>query len=121
MYPSERGRLVRPEPEPSPAGARVPGRLSPAKLAPVIAIVLVAAIVFATGSHRHLSLETLVRNRAALDQQDWCACAGAQVTARVITSLRRARVECLVEREHVHALVSDGGARGDPLPAVHGP
>src|SRR5216117_153524 len=52
------------------------------------------------------------RNRAALDQQDWCACAGAQVTARV---------ECLVEREHVHALVSDGGARGDPLPAVHGP
>ena len=61
------------------------------------------------------------RNRAALDQQDWCACAGAQVTARVIPSLRRARVECLVEREHVHALVSDGGARGDPLPAVHGP
>jgi uncharacterized membrane protein YdjX (TVP38/TMEM64 family) len=67
MYPSERGRLVRPEPEPSPAGARVPGRLSPAKLAPVIAIVLVAAIVFATGAHRHLSLETLVRNRTALD------------------------------------------------------
>src|SRR6266550_3984910 len=43
----------------------------------------------------------------------------AQVTARVIPSLRPARVECRVEREHVHALVSDGGARGDPLPAVH--
>jgi uncharacterized membrane protein YdjX (TVP38/TMEM64 family) len=63
MYPSEPGRLV--EPEPSPA--HVPHRLSLAKLAPVAAIVLAAAIVFATGAHRHLSLETLVRNRAALD------------------------------------------------------
>ena len=33
------------------------------------------------------------RNRAALDCQDWCECAGAQVTMRVIPS-RRVEPEC---------------------------
>src|SRR5439155_27263454 len=45
------------------------------------------------------------RNRAALDQQDCCACAGARVTAGGIPSLRPARVAGLVERGHVPALV----------------
>jgi uncharacterized membrane protein YdjX (TVP38/TMEM64 family) len=37
------------------------------RLAPVAAIVLVMALVFAMGWHRFLSLETLVRHRAAID------------------------------------------------------
>src|SRR5215471_4717981 len=37
------------------------------RLAPVAAVVLVMALVFAMGWHRYLSLETLVRHRAAID------------------------------------------------------
>jgi uncharacterized membrane protein YdjX (TVP38/TMEM64 family) len=43
------------------------GRLTPARIVPVAAIVLAAALVLATGAHRHLSLETLVRHRDALN------------------------------------------------------
>ena len=39
------------------------------------------------------------RNRVALEQQDWCACAGRQLTVRVIPSLLPVRVEREVERE----------------------
>src|SRR5262252_3093011 len=37
------------------------------RLAPVVAVVLVMAVVFAMGWHRFLSLETLVRHRAAIE------------------------------------------------------
>jgi uncharacterized membrane protein YdjX (TVP38/TMEM64 family) len=37
------------------------------RLAPVAIVVLVMAVVFAMGWHRYLSLETLVRHRAAID------------------------------------------------------
>src|SRR5215831_2983325 len=37
------------------------------RLAPVAVVVLVMAVVFAMGWHRFLSLETLVRHRAAID------------------------------------------------------
>src|SRR5690242_9913417 len=37
------------------------------RLAPVAVIMLLAALVFAMGWQRQLSLETLIRNRAALD------------------------------------------------------
>jgi uncharacterized membrane protein YdjX (TVP38/TMEM64 family) len=37
------------------------------RLVPVAVVVLVMAVVFATGWHRFLSLETLVRHRAAID------------------------------------------------------
>ena len=43
------------------------GRLSPAKLMPLAAIVLLATAIIATGWHRELSLEALVRHRAAVD------------------------------------------------------
>jgi uncharacterized membrane protein YdjX (TVP38/TMEM64 family) len=48
-----------------PAAQRA-GRLTPARMVPVAVIVVAAALVFATGAHRHLSLETLVRHRDAL-------------------------------------------------------
>jgi uncharacterized membrane protein YdjX (TVP38/TMEM64 family) len=48
-----------------PLAARA-GRLTPARIAPVVLVVLAAAIVFATGTHRQLSLETLVRHRDTL-------------------------------------------------------
>jgi uncharacterized membrane protein YdjX (TVP38/TMEM64 family) len=44
--------------------------LSPARLrrfAPVVLIALAMVVVFATGAHRHVSLETLVRHRMAID------------------------------------------------------
>ena len=37
------------------------------RLAPVAAVMLVMAVVFAMGWHRFLSLETLVRHRAAIE------------------------------------------------------
>jgi uncharacterized membrane protein YdjX (TVP38/TMEM64 family) len=37
------------------------------RFAPLAVVVLVMVAVFATGSHRHLSLETLVRHRMAID------------------------------------------------------
>ena len=37
------------------------------RFAPVIVVVLAMVTVFATGAHRHLSLETLVRHRMAID------------------------------------------------------
>ncbi len=43
------------------------GRLSMAKLVPLAAIVLLATSIIAMGWHRELSLEALVRHRAALD------------------------------------------------------
>jgi uncharacterized membrane protein YdjX (TVP38/TMEM64 family) len=43
------------------------GRLSMAKLVPLAAIVLLAIAIIAMGWHRELSLEALVRHRAALD------------------------------------------------------
>lgn len=44
--------------------------LSPARLrrfAPIVVVVLAMVAVFATGAHRHVSLETLVRHRMAID------------------------------------------------------
>jgi uncharacterized membrane protein YdjX (TVP38/TMEM64 family) len=43
-------------------------RLSPARLAPVVVLAGIMILVFAMGWHRHLSLETLVRHRAALGE-----------------------------------------------------
>lgn len=43
------------------------GRPWPRRLAPVVVVVLVMALVFAMGWHRFLSLDTLVRHRAAID------------------------------------------------------
>src|ERR1043166_7604539 len=54
---------------PSPAEA-VPSRASSLKLrryAPIAMIVLAMIAVFATGAHRHVSLETLVSHRMAID------------------------------------------------------
>jgi uncharacterized membrane protein YdjX (TVP38/TMEM64 family) len=51
----------------APAPAAPSGRLTVGRLAPVVAIGLAAVLVFAMGWHRQLSLETLVRHRAALD------------------------------------------------------
>jgi uncharacterized membrane protein YdjX (TVP38/TMEM64 family) len=59
------GATMPPEHASAPAAQRT-SRLTPARLAPVAVIVLVAAVVFVTGAHRHLSLETLVRHRDAL-------------------------------------------------------
>jgi uncharacterized membrane protein YdjX (TVP38/TMEM64 family) len=50
----------------SPAGDRAGERLSVGRLAPLLIIAALAALIFAMGWHRHLSLETLVRHRAAL-------------------------------------------------------
>lgn len=47
-----------------PAGA-VPARVR--RYAPVAVVVIAMAAVFATGAHRHVSLETLVRHRMAID------------------------------------------------------
>jgi uncharacterized membrane protein YdjX (TVP38/TMEM64 family) len=51
---------------PLSAGGRT-GHLSAARLAPVAVIVAVGVLVVAMGWHRQLSLETLVRHRALLD------------------------------------------------------
>src|ERR1051326_3612653 len=54
---------------PSPAEA-APSRASSLKVrryAPIAVIVLAMIAVFATGAHRHISLETLVRHRMAID------------------------------------------------------
>jgi len=45
------------------------------------------------------------RNRTALDQQDWCECAGAKVTMRVIPSRRSEPVR--VEHADEHTLVEE--------------
>jgi uncharacterized membrane protein YdjX (TVP38/TMEM64 family) len=50
----------------SPKTGVTRARFSPRRLFPLAVIALAAVIVFATGSHRYLSLETLVRNRVAL-------------------------------------------------------
>jgi uncharacterized membrane protein YdjX (TVP38/TMEM64 family) len=42
------------------------GRVSLARLAPVVVLLAIMAAVFAMGWHRHLSLETLVQHRTAL-------------------------------------------------------
>ena len=47
------------------SGARARARLR--RFAPVAVIVLAMLAVFASGAHRHLSLETLVRHRMAID------------------------------------------------------
>src|SRR5437763_4717506 len=47
------------------SGARARARLR--RFAPVAVIVLAMAAVFASGAHRHVSLETLVRHRMAID------------------------------------------------------
>ena len=46
-------------------GKAMPGRLR--RFAPIAVIVLVMLAVFATGAHRHISLETLVRHRMAIE------------------------------------------------------
>src|SRR6266851_4446280 len=43
------------------------GRSRLRRLVPVVAVLLVMALVFAMGWHRFLSLETLVRHRAAIE------------------------------------------------------
>jgi uncharacterized membrane protein YdjX (TVP38/TMEM64 family) len=50
------------------------------RLAPVAAVVLLMAVVFAMGWHRFLSLETLVRHRAAIESFVTAHCALAIVT-----------------------------------------
>jgi uncharacterized membrane protein YdjX (TVP38/TMEM64 family) len=49
-----------------PAAQRT-GRMSPGRLAPFAVIVVIGIVVVAMGWHRQLSLETLVRHRAVLD------------------------------------------------------
>ena len=49
----------------SKADASIGGRLR--RFAPIVLVVLAMAAVFATGAHRHVSLETLVRHRMAID------------------------------------------------------
>ena len=46
-----------------------PGRLAPRlrRFLPLAVIALAMIAVFATGAHRHVSLETLVRHRMAID------------------------------------------------------
>src|SRR5262245_9288820 len=48
------------------SAGRQTGQITARRLAPVLIIVLLAVLVFAMGWHRQLSLETLVRHRAAL-------------------------------------------------------
>src|SRR5688572_25394253 len=50
--------------QPSPAAKRTPWLR---RFAPVALILLAMVVVFATGAHRNLSLETLVRHRMAID------------------------------------------------------
>jgi uncharacterized membrane protein YdjX (TVP38/TMEM64 family) len=52
-------------PSPPRADSGTPGRLR--RFVPVVLIGLAMAAVFATGAHRHVSLETLVRHRMAID------------------------------------------------------
>ena len=51
----------------APVPAARTGRVSPRRLAPFAVIVVVGILVVAMGWHRQLSLETLVRHRAVLD------------------------------------------------------
>ncbi len=46
-------------------GGAVPSRIR--RFAPIVVIVFAMAAVFATGAHRHVSLETLVRHRMAIE------------------------------------------------------
>ncbi len=64
-----RGRLVAGMPDRTDQGdgASEPSGLSFGRLVPVAVIVAVMAATFATGWHRQLSLETLIRHRAILD------------------------------------------------------
>jgi uncharacterized membrane protein YdjX (TVP38/TMEM64 family) len=50
--------------------ARMPGqgRRAIRQLAPVLAIVALIALAYGLGLHRHISFETLIRHRAAIDQ-----------------------------------------------------
>src|ERR1043165_9547416 len=52
-------------PTDAPLGNALPGRLR--RFAPIAVIVLAMVAVFATGAHRQVSLETLVRHRMAID------------------------------------------------------
>lgn len=52
---------------PAETGARCATRSYVRRFAPVAVILLAMAAVFATGAYRHLSLETLVRHRMAID------------------------------------------------------
>lgn len=55
------------QPSAASADARGPSRRHLRRFAPLVLIVLAMAAVFATGVHRHISLETLVRHRMAID------------------------------------------------------
>jgi uncharacterized membrane protein YdjX (TVP38/TMEM64 family) len=55
------------QPAATPPAAKQPALLRVRRLAPVVAVLVLAVLVFATGWHRQLSLETLVRHSAALD------------------------------------------------------
>lgn len=50
------------DPQPAPGWSRLAGRLAPAGV-----VLALTVLILASGWYRHLSLETLVRNRAALD------------------------------------------------------
>jgi uncharacterized membrane protein YdjX (TVP38/TMEM64 family) len=52
--------------KPAPAPARAPARLSIRRLWPLLLIVAIAAVVLATGTHRHLSFETLARHHGEI-------------------------------------------------------
>lgn len=54
-------------PEAFPAAAAAARPFRARRLLPAAVVVVLAALVFATGLHRELSLETLVRHRAAID------------------------------------------------------
>jgi uncharacterized membrane protein YdjX (TVP38/TMEM64 family) len=57
---------MHPEPNPAPEAAET-RRLSLSRLLPLAAIAALLVIVYAMGWHRELSLETLIRHRAAID------------------------------------------------------
>src|ERR1043165_2697160 len=52
---------------PSESGATCPVRSRMRRFVPLILVLFATAAVFASGAHRHLSLETLVRHRIAID------------------------------------------------------
>src|ERR1043165_3697811 len=52
---------------PSESGATCPVRSRMRRFVPLILVLFATAAVFASGAHRHLSLETLVRHRMAID------------------------------------------------------
>ena len=60
--------MTRPHDQDAAPPRRASGAFTPARITPVVIIVLLMVFIFAMGWHRQLSLETLVRHRAALEE-----------------------------------------------------